>query len=409
MRRISFAVLLLIISSSPLWSTTFADYYSTLSTLSGLTDDANTGQTVFPLLRIPSGGKAEGMGTAQTAVASDSSSIIFNPAVSSVLDLTELAFLHNNWIADSSIESVMFTTRLEDLGLGAGVKLLYLPFTAYDEWGDAYAAGYPLEAIGFLNASYNFFNSYYFNGVSLGLSAKAGYRHIPSEIYTNQSSFALMADAGIYTSLNFLKFYSSRDKNFAVGCTFKNVGFDILEDLLPTELSAGIAYSPIKPLNIAVDFNLPISLDPDTEAENWYLAGGIDAVMTDFFSIQGGFNYRGSNPRITIGSTIDLESVTFNLNYTLDLTTQTDELDRFSIEAKLKLGDEGRYEKRGIVDELYIAGLEAYASGDLEKAIAYWEAALEIDVSFTPAEEFITSATRSIELLERMQELNKVE
>ena len=39
------------------------------------------------------------------------------------------------------------------------------------------------------------------------------------------------------------------------------------------------------------------------------------------------------------------------------------------------------------MDELYIAGLEAYAAGDLEKAISYWQAALDMDSSFTPAEE----------------------
>ncbi|MBI9108226.1 MAG: UPF0164 family protein [Spirochaetales bacterium] len=409
MRRIVITAVLLIISSTFGWASSFSDYYSALSSLQGMTDDINTGTTVFPLLRIPSGGKAEGMGTAQTAVASDSSSILFNPAVSSVLDLTELAFLHNNWISDTSIESVMFTIRYNDLGLGTGIKLLYVPFTKYDEWGDPTAKGYPLEAIAFVNTAYNFFKSYYFNGVSAGLSLKAGYRHIPSEIYTNQSSLALMADAGLYTSLNLLKFYSSRDKNFTLGLAFKNVGFETLGEPLPTELSAGISYSPFRPFKLAVDFNLPVSFYPDLPAENWYLAGGFDAVVTDFFSFQGGFNYRGSNPRISLGSTINIKEASFNLNYTLDLTTQTDSIDRFSIEAKLKLGDEGRYKKKDLVDELYINGLEAYASGDLEKAIAYWEAALEIDNNFTPAEEFIASASRSIELLKRMQELNRVE
>ena len=165
----------------------------------------------------------------------------------------------------------------------------------------------------------------------------------------------------------------------------------------------------MRPFQIAADFNLPLNLFSSLPAERWYLAGGFDATLTDFFSFQGGFNFRGSNPRISLGSTIDLPEVAFNFNYTLDLTTQTNTFDRFSIEAKLKLGDEGRYARAAMVDELYINGLEAYASGDLEKAIAYWEAALELDSEFTPAEEFLASATRSVELLERMQELNKVE
>ena len=221
-------LIFLIISASAVLGSSFGDYYSTLSSIEWLSGDPNTGTTVFPLLRIPAGGKAEAMGTAQTAVASDSSSILYNPALSSVLDLTELAFLHNDWIADSSIESVMFTIRLEDLGLGAGAKLVYLPFTGRDDWGEAYSKGYPLEMIVALNASYNFLSSYYFSGISAGLSVKGGYRHIPSEIYTNQSSFAIMADAGLYSKFNLLKFYSSRDRNFSIGVSFKNIGIETL-------------------------------------------------------------------------------------------------------------------------------------------------------------------------------------
>ena len=409
MKRSLIAVIILTLASFGAQASDFEDYYSIITAIEALTGDLNTGTTVFPLLRIPSGGKAESMGTAQTAVAADSSSIWYNPSLSSLLDLTELSFLHNDWIADTSIESVNYTMRIDDLGFGGGFKLLYLPFTEYDEWGDTVATGYPMEAILSANVSYNFFSSYYFKGVSAGLSLKAGYRSIPVQFQPDQSSLALMADLGLYSSFNLLKFYTSRDRNFSIGTAFRNVGFETLGEPLPTEFSAGISYSPVRPVTIAVDFILPVSFYEEYPASDWYLAGGFDAEMTDFFSFQGGFNFMGGNPRLSLGSTIDLEQAAFNINYTLDLTTSSDELDRFSIEARLKLGDEGRYEKESMVDELYITGLEAYASGDLRKAINYWEAALEVDSSFSPAEEFIASATRSLELLDRMQELNTVE
>jgi hypothetical protein len=408
MRRISAVLLLTLLLISGIHASNFADYYNLITGLESLTGDLNTGTTVFPLLRIPSGGKAEAMGTAQVAVAADSASVLYNPAASSVLDLTELAFLHNNWIADTSVESVMFTKRFKDFGIGTGIKLLYLPFTQYDDWAEPVETGYPLETILTLNASYNLFRNYYFSGLSAGLSVKGGFRRIPNRFYANQSSFAVMADAGLYTSFNFLKFYDSRDRNLSVGAVFRNAGVETLGEALPAEFSAGFAYSPIRPVNIAVDFVLPVNL-LGAPAEKFYFAGGFDAAMTDFFSFQGGFNYRGSNPRISLGSTINTKDAAFNLNYTLDMTTATEQIDRFSIEARLKLGDEGRFENMAMVDELYIAGLEAYANGDLSKAIAYWEAALEIDNTFTPAEEYIASAARSMDLLQRMQELNTVE
>ncbi|MDC7225574.1 MAG: UPF0164 family protein [Spirochaetales bacterium] len=408
MRRKFLFALLLILTATGLFASDYSDYYGSITDSDFFTGDINTGTTVFQLLRIPAGGIAEAMGTAQTAVAADTSSIMYNPAVTSLLDLTELTFGHNNWISDSSIESVNFTTRFDDLGISAGFKMLYLPFTGRDDWGESYVRGYPLEAVLSMNAAYNFFRNYYFNGISAGLSLKTGYRYISDDFYEDQSSFAVMGDFGLYTSFNFLKFYDSRDKNFSLGTVFRNAGIETLGEALPTEFAAGFAYSPIHPLNLAFDFVLPVNLLGE-ESEEWYMAGGFNAIMTDFFSIQGGFNWRGSNPRLSLGTTIDLAEVAFNINYMQDLATSTDALDRFSIEARIKLGDEGRYERQHMVDELYIAGLGAYANGDLQKAIAYWEAALELDNSFTPAEEFIASAARSIDLLNRMEELNRVE
>jgi len=73
------------------------------------------------------------------------------------------------------------------------------------------------------------------------------------------------------------------------------------------------------------------------------------------------------------------------LNYNLDLSGRLNPLDKFSIEAKLNLGDKGRLAERGQVDELYLNGLESYAQGRLAEAIAFWQQALEIDPGFAPA------------------------
>ena len=54
---------------------------------------------------------------------------------------------------------------------------------------------------------------------------------------------------------------------------------------------------PIRPLLIAFDFNLPFSLAPDVQdVDSWYMAGGADLQVTNFFSMQSGFNYSGGNP-----------------------------------------------------------------------------------------------------------------
>jgi tetratricopeptide (TPR) repeat protein len=144
-------------------------------------------------------------------------------------------------------------------------------------------------------------------------------------------------------------------------------------------------------------------------AEEFNVAAGANVAVTDFFSLHGGFQYRGSNPRISIGSTVDLKEVRIVMNYTLDLTTQIQLFDRMSVSAVLKLGDEGRYSLRERVDELYVAGLESYAQGDLDNAVRYWQAAIQLNPKFQPAIDNLVLAERAKELQKQMEKINKVE
>ncbi|TFG61156.1 MAG: hypothetical protein E4H36_10905 [Spirochaetales bacterium] len=379
--------------------------------------DPNAGLTSFPTLLIPMGGKYEGMGTAFTAVADDSSFLEANPSASSLLEYTELSFTHNNWIADSNMEGVIYTMRFNDLGIGLGGKFLYVPFTEYNDWGERVSKGYYSETVATVNVSYNFFSSYYFYGVALGSNVKVAYRHLPEAIYPDQSSAMAMLDIGLLTRLNFAKFYASRSKNFSVGLVLKNLGPPLLlpeygpsaMEPLPTQITAGVAYSPIRPITIALDFNLPISFYADYPAEQWSFAGGTDIAFTDFFSIHAGFRFKGATPRLSIGSTIDLNKITFVLNYTLDMATQVGALDRFSVEAKLKIGDRGRAALQAKIDELYTAGLEAYAGGNIKDAIAKWEELLKIDPEFQPAAQLLKTAQNALSLEQQMEQILQVQ
>ncbi len=371
--------------------------------------DPNTGLTVFPTLNIPIGGKYEGMGTAYTAVSNDIGYIEANPSGSATLNYTELAFLHHSWISDSNIEGLIYTVRINHLGLGIGGKFLYLPFTAYNEWGERDSGGNISETIGTLNISYNFLSNYYFYGIAVGTNLKFAYRSIPAIIYPGQSAFAVMADIGALTRFNLLKFYISRSKNFSVGLVIKNLGPYILSEPLPTEATIGIAYSPIRPITVAVDFNYPFSFDPvNFPAESWNIAGGLNVVVTNFLSIQSGFHYKGDNPRITLGTTIDLKNISLVVNYNLDLSGRLNPLDKFSIEAKLNLGDRGRLARENKIDKLYYTGLEEYAKGNIEKAIKYWKEVLQLDPTYIPAKDNIKIAQKALELQRKMEQKEKV-
>ena len=397
-------LILLILSPLSLAAQNFSDIYSDVSSsINDIFTDQNTGLTIFPVLMAPGGGKYEGMGTAYTAVAGDTGFMEANPSASSVLNNTELSLIHNNWIADTRLENVIYTMRFNDLGIGVAGKFLYVPYTGYDDWGERTGGGYYSESIATANVSYNFLSTYSFYGLAVGANLKVAYRNVPSVRYTDQSALAALFDIGTLTRFNFLKFYASRSKNFSVGLVLKNFGPRVLDEPLPTVLTAGVAYSPLRPVTIAYDLNIPIGYGQGAEKIN--MAGGINVLVADFFSLHSGFQYRGANPRFSLGGTVDLTRVSFVANYTLDLTTLSNTPDRFSLEAKVNLGDEGRLALRNTIDEFYISGVEEFAAGNLEKAISYFEKALKLDPDFTPAREYLEEVNRQLRNREELRDL----
>jgi hypothetical protein len=352
--------------------------------------DPNTGLTSFPTLLIPLGGISEGMGTAYTAVSLDSGFIESNPAASSLLQKSELAFYHHNWIADSKLEGVVYTVRFNDLGIGFGGKFLYVPFTAYNDWGQGGATDYITEMIGTANISYNFLSSYYFYGLAVGGNLKVAYRNVP----------------GLQTSFNFLKFYSSQTKNFSVGAVVKNLGISTLTDeTLPQMATAGIAWSPFRPWTIATDFNFPFTFPAlgQPPAEAWNFAIGTNVVMTDFLSVQGGILWKADNPRISLGAALALGTFDLSVNYNLDLSGQFNPLDKFSVQAKFDLGDSGRSAHQAEVERVYLQGVEEFANGNYEKAIELWQQVLKMDSKYTPAADNIRTVQRTLALQEQMR------
>lgn len=386
--------------------------------------DPNAGLTAFPVLNIPMGGRAEGMAGAFSAVSDDISFMEYNPAGSSMLSRSELALFHNNWIADTKIEALAYASRHNDLGFAAGAKWLYTPFTEYNIYGERVSKGYYSEGVITLNASYNFFRSYYFSGVSLGASLKGAFRIVPD--YTDaddqwnkegqlipgsgrsQSTIMVMGDIGALTRFNFLKPYSSRDKNTSVALVFRNLGPPAMDDPLPTVITGALAYKPLRALLFSFDFNVPMNFTDISLSEKPYWAFGIAGEIMSFLSMRTGIMGKAGSVRVALGSAIHLDRVSLDVNYTLDLLTQFQPLNRVSVGIRLDLGDQGRKAKSEKVDELYIAGLDAYSRSDLKTAKALWEEAIRLDPKFDPAREGIGVIDKTIGVEERIQDMQRL-
>jgi hypothetical protein len=398
------------------------DYGSITDYLMGIYGiDDNAGLTAFPVLHIPPGGKAEGMAGAFSAVADDISFLEWNPAGSSMLPKSELAFFHNNWIADTKVEGAAFASRFRDFGFAAGGKWLYTPFTEYNIYGERVSKGYYSEAVATLNGSYNFLSGYYFSGVSLGVNIKGAFRFVPdfsdSDDLDNktgslvsgsgweQSAAMVMADIGALARIDFLKFYNSRERNFSFALTLRNLGPPAKGDPLPTLAAAGISWKPLRPVLLSFDYSFPINMTDFASSEQPYWAAGLSAQITGFLSMRCGLLAKSGNARIALGSAVDLGRLSVDLNYTLDLLTQLTPLNRVSLGVRFNLGDQGRADRAAEAEALYIQGLVAYAREEFELAQYYWEEALKVDPRFEPAAEGLSLIIRSRDLMGRIEEM----
>jgi tetratricopeptide (TPR) repeat protein len=394
----------------------YSDVNSTLSDVFSSLIDDNEGTTTFRSLNIPTGGRAESMGTAYTGLSDDISFFEYNPAASSVMKNTEFAAFHNAWIADSAMETIAGTIRSGNLGLGGQLKCFYVPFSEYNLYGERVSGSYYSETSATANISYNWLAGYKFKGLATGLNIRASWRSIPD--YTDndtnaiisgsglaQSGLGLMADAGIMMQFNAAKFYTDRNANVRFGLSINNTGVSLtgfgsasgvqLDDPLPTKISAGISYRPIASVVFSADFRQPVNLQNISASGKWSAGTGFDVQVTSFFAVLGGFLIQGGNPRISLGSEFEIKGVKMDVNYTFDLTSSANPVNHISFAAKLNFGDRGRADLQKQVDNYYTAGLLFYAAGDLDSAIETWKKALAIDKHFDPAIDGIRAAENS--------------
>jgi len=381
--------------------------------------DYNAGLTAFPVLNTPMGGRSEGMATAFSAICDDISFIEFNPAGSSMLEKSELAFFHNNWVADTKMEGVAYTTRFGDLGIAAGLKWLYTPFTQYSGGGERVSGGYYSEGVVTLNASYNFLSGFYFSGLSVGANLKGAFRIMPNFADSSdtlignsglsQSALMVMLDIGVLTRFNLFKSYSSRERNASAAVVIKNLGPPSQDESLPTSIVAALSYKPIRPLILDFDFTVPVNLTEISLSEKPYFAFGISVNITSFLSLRSGIMIKAASSRITVGSAVNLNKIAIDVNYTLDLLTQMQPLNRLSLAVRFDLGDGGRKQKSDKVDELYLLGYEAYSKENYNDARAYWEEVLRLNPRYDPAREGLNTLNSRDDLTGRIEDLFKLD
>ena len=94
------------------------------------------------------------------------------------------------------------------------------------------------------------------------------------------------------------------------------------------------------------------------------MAGGINVNVAEFLSIQGGFHFKADNPRISLGSSVDLENVSFVVNYNLDALQRAGFIYRDrTVSRGIRLAEDPR-EAAGSADVISIPLMGRIAAGE---------------------------------------------
>lgn len=422
--RLITVFIFLFLGSINLYGLDISDFSDFFTDLGYIDSSKNEGITSFRSLLIPVGGRSESLGSAYTGLCDDAGYINFNAAASCILAETQASVFHNSWIADSKMDTIVYTTRIDNAGFGLQAGCLYMPFTEYNLFGQRVNASYYTETNFAANISYNFMAGYDFKGLSLGATIKSAFRSMPDFTDNDtdaiisfsglaQSGFGIMADLGMMLQFNFLKFFASRTPNVRIGLSAQNLGVAFtglssksgikLDDPLPTFFAAGFSCQFLPIITATFDIKQPVNLFHPEQYQIFSLHAGVILAFTKQFNLLVGAEIKGGNPRFSVGSELQLTNARINFNYSLDLTSSFNPVNRISLSARILLGDRGRAERQKIIDQLYLEGLEYYANSEWEKAIEKWEEVLLINKRYDPAILGIESARSQIEMYERVR------
>lgn len=112
---------------------------------------------------------------------------------------------------------------------------------------------------------------------------------------------------------------------------------------------------------------------------------------------------KADNPRISVGAALTLGTLALNMNYNLDLSGSLNPVDKFSVQAKFDLGDSGRAARAQEAESLFLQGVEEFANGNYERALALWQETLKLDPKYVPAADYIRTVQQTIVLQEQTQ------
>jgi hypothetical protein len=315
----------------------------------------NPGTTAAPVLQLPLGARACGMGTAYTALASDVSAMYYNPAGLSTLNHDEISFTYFKGLEDQHIEHVAAAFPVPAAGLigngfatlGAG---LLFSQNGSIEVNRTRPDGSFLDTRN-LNAGGDMVATLSFAERAMETTWQEGRRSVPVSHFVGlnakfiRSTLAQSYSATAYAG-DFGYLAKAEDLGFSAGLSLLNFGsrmtFVQEGDPLPLTARAGIGYllsldafeiPPSQAIQFAADGDYSI------REESWHANLGAEYSAMKTFSVRLGYQFRRDIAGLCVG--FGLSWMDASLDYAWSLTDFLGDLHRVGLTYKF-----GRVEPR---------------------------------------------------------------
>lgn len=254
--------------------------FCSISTAFGASDNNQSGTTAFPFLKLHSGARVSGMGSAATGLADDESALYYNPAGLTSLEGLRFIAGYQNYVVDMQSGFVGVIKRLNEKN-AVGFQLSYLNYGKFirtDE--DANILGEFSGGSMVLGATFAHNLNYFY---SVGATVKGIYQKVDS-----YSATGIALDLGGK--------YTANRGRYTIGAMVQNVGTQLSSlgeetDPLPTALRVGGSLTPRDAFTI-VSGDAFVSYDRKPG-----FALGAEVTKLDPLSLRAGWNSYGADMR----------------------------------------------------------------------------------------------------------------